>query len=304
MVLDEGRQAGAFDNSCVIRCVFPAIPRGEEALRPHFDGPDAALDYARHLVKDGNDVFAFEVGDIAEGYKENRFDIVLHVFFSGGLKHKLILHRVPVLSWGDEKAELFFARNFGGKTYAPRQEVRDQRSVVFYISKLVQGPEEFIPSFVWLEHLQDRNDAGVDSLAPALDIPFEIPLAVCKRKFRTGKRLAAKRDGAGVYSMVQCRPQGAGGPPDQQRDSFGERLAELDCIGIPARLGITLYSSAVWVAIQPFPDHHIETVDIVARIRDQKSRAIEGIFCGHGQPPKRTKNGSGKATRCGAVTGA
>src|SRR5438445_1012618 len=120
-----------------------------DSLGLRFDSHYDAVNYARKVVADARNWLAIDKLNIAECYEKGV--IVIHCEFgiNGSLdKYHLVFGAIPAgRIWETEIASTL---PFSGHAVL-RHPDRPDDSVLIGITKLVQGPEKIVPSFVWLE---------------------------------------------------------------------------------------------------------------------------------------------------------
>jgi hypothetical protein len=126
---------------------------GEDAEGCGFERRDNAFGFVSPVIQDFGYRFAIKDVNVIESYRKSDLYFVVKATALGkGADFDLVFRAVP--RWIDEQLP-----NSAGASYIPKLccETDAEKSVLVCISYPVEGPEDIIPSFVWLERPKDRK---------------------------------------------------------------------------------------------------------------------------------------------------
>jgi hypothetical protein len=184
-----------------------------DAKKPKSEQPDPAalsfsshqdaLDFARNGIEHANGVAALNPVEFVKAYKERNLAIVLKVTAGCDAgEFDLIFVAVPL-----HGAEFEATRHDHVLEASPagKHPDRDQQSVLVGITKLVEGPEGVIPSFVRIERAKQRTDFRREVFAPPLGHSIKISNRVPEGEIGVLGVSLSTEDSGGVSGLVKRR---------------------------------------------------------------------------------------------------
>ncbi len=223
-------------------------PKEADSAGLCFDSGDDALDHACKCVEDGNRWLAAHNLDIAHRYEEGDLDIVLNVHT------RLDAHELHLVFRAIPPRHADAPGTADLKTINVRVAHRHGdglKDLMFIgVTQLVQGPEQIIPSLVWLERPQQRQDFVRNVLAPALDHVFEVRSGISKREGGLDSLTPDGGHGRGVAGTVQRSAQVDHGIGSDVGQCDWHGLHELDLVNLLSSVRVRLNDSGVWVCTE------------------------------------------------------
>jgi hypothetical protein len=287
----QGReeQKGIWRKGAATRCKHPPTVEelaafANQPLRLRFDGANAALDYARGIVEEGNNMLSSHSLNIGELYEEGQIDLVVNLFGpASSVKRQFVIHRVPRHSifWSNKNTSEFLSLEFDRETDAGGKNGWDQQPMFFYVPELVKRPKNFIPSFIWLESFKQRRNLGSDTTTFSLDFTVKSVRSVREGKFGDLDISALQDHRACTDSLIQSRSERSDDLAHKERKVAGERLSVLQGMDVNALLQIEIGDSGIRYFIKEVTDCPVKMVEIIACISDEQARIIERAVTEH-----------------------
>jgi hypothetical protein len=250
---------------------------GSNSGRLRFDSKDNALDFANESVERARDWFAFYNVNALEQYLHGNIDIVLNAR-TGTEPHvfDLVFRRVP-----SAVTNLRPTRNEASTDADVADHVchskRDQDAVRFGVPYAVQGPQQLIPSLVWLETSKERTDFRryLIEATGVVQLASDAGSSLGERETGSFGAGVSKGDGAGVDSVIQGIPQVGDGILHNEGQVSREIGGQFHLEDLLLRLSIHIDAHGVWPRVQEGLDLGFEIVGMVPCATDELLRAFK-----------------------------
>jgi hypothetical protein len=141
--------------------------------------------------------------------------------------------------------------------------------VLVDIAYPVQRPEEIIPSLIWLESPQQREDSVAKVLTASACRSFEIGTTAGKRECARPGVGFSSGGGKGVAGIVESLPKAVGGLASKNSETFREGLYEIDLVVKAIRvIRISLTDTFVRLAADETLDARFEILNMLLCARN------------------------------------
>ena len=256
-----------------------------EPLRLRFDTVDDARNYGLRVAERGNYMLAAQSLDIAKGYEEGRLDLAVN-WKGHDPEHfecELLVHRIPIglFDRRGQCSEDTLAGDLGFVLGTASECGGNEQAMLVYVPQLVKTPKGEVASFVRLKGSDQLDDGGINATAFPLNVAFQFRLGIAEGELSGAEVPALEHCRARVDGLVKRGAQGRCRSPKQHSRVRGQRPFELYGMRIERLLRIELTAMSVLASLNEIPDDFIETIDIVPRICDEQSRAVERAFAEH-----------------------
>jgi hypothetical protein len=253
-----------------------------EAAALCFRSHQDALDFAAHGSKDMPRLFIGERLDITNRYVKGDIGcyLRLHSRFSDQECDLAFVSTGDALRTNDRPS---VADDIASVDYARFFDFNRHQSAVFLgVTKLVEGPEGIVPSFVWIESAKQRDDLwrAMFADAPTINIVIELGKIVAERKAGPFGASPAACNSGGVSSLIENGAEIARDIEQDARQHLWRFLSEHNLMDVPARIRLCINDMGPWLAVDKLIDEHIEIVDVVLCANERKPRTVEQISHG------------------------
>jgi hypothetical protein len=168
-------------------------------------GEKNSLNQADKIVKDiGNGNSLHEI-DFAKGYECGDLHIVVNASASDEpATLELLFEAIPRGLIEQTETALRNSEDFSQSSNRPNL---NEHLVLVGVTRLVQGPQNVIPSSVWLVRAKERVEFFRDILGPSLDLIVQVRRSLGERECRVLRVSPSGRDSQRVPNVVQGEPK-------------------------------------------------------------------------------------------------
>jgi len=237
-----------------------------ETFSLRFDSENDSINYASHLVEDGNNWLSANNLNLIERYEREEIELVVKTrgvagSWTEGGNFDLVFVRVPDRTFRDLEVSIRGCNVHGG-TQAARTHSCDD-SMLISDCYPIECPKKVISSLVWLERPKERKDLIRDILAATASRFVKISGTTEDRKVSMLRVCPPAGHGDFVPGVVECGSHIIDGIADnlvqtarQGPDKFD---LENDMVGA---LRIRLTHFCVWISVKEGHDLPIEISDV------------------------------------------
>ena len=207
---------------------------------------DDQVDLLAHKKEGGRDGHIAKRFDLVERYREGHAALVVNVSAMTDPGD----YDVVLLSVESRGADLDLPADLDAfRKCASSREINGGDPRMERVTELVQGPEEVIPSFVWLERAKHRHNLLGKIAAASFDGVIESGRIISDREVGLFGFDFPGSDGGSVPSLIERGPQGIDSSVrDVSPILFGDALVEMDFEKFLGSIRINLSSLSVTYA--------------------------------------------------------
>jgi hypothetical protein len=243
----------------------PALLNESDTATLSFSCGDDALNFARHCAKNSRRWAARQCKGAVERYREGEIRLVVRFDVPGGdaKQHDLVFAALPTgdfkLDWGARARD---SEVIEGDSPGEAGHRNDGR--VCLVSELVEGPEESIPSFVWLEGAKERPNLNGEVFASPGDIVVHIGGGIPERKlgqFGVGNSIELRDSEAQLIEGRSDIVEGIGGVVEAL---VGDSAVQFELVDFRDAVGIHFDENLAWCLLKKEAQPFIKVHDVFA----------------------------------------
>lgn len=235
----------------------PSFGQGADPSRLRFNSSNDALHYADHIVQEANNRALRKWPDIIQVYDEGNCHVAVRCRLRNKTEFDVMFSAVPF------QARPKRSRPTSSDDKVISSELRRRDNAVFISDGyLVNSPEKVIPSFVWIEPTQKRDDIWMKMLALSPDHVFKASLRGRKWEIGifgfSGSRQRPRR---GVRGLIKRSPQIVAGIRGHISKSLRQFLHS-EFVPYISTYKLWLNRNGVWLFLDPKPDCPIKIMNV------------------------------------------
>ena len=213
-----------------------------------FDSQDDALNFANKSVEDSIRWLSIHNVNFCHRYEHLNLEIVIDACsMSNSNQYHLIFRAVPS-GWdfkGNQSLEISMIEHGA----ACRHGDGGNDFMFVGITKLVQGPEKIIPSFVWLKRHHEIKDVFMDILGASCSSTFHVSERGAKGEMCVPPTISSSH-GDRVSDLIKGGTQTANNIKGDTGKPNWHGLNELNLMSILNSVRIEFNDSGVWVSLE------------------------------------------------------
>ena len=238
---------------------FSESRKDAESAALSFDSHDSALDFAEHCVERARRWLVANTINVADHYLRSELEVVAQ---ARSLRHPGDYHLVfRVVPRGRPIANADFWAP--GEIHSPsrHEDSGGQENFVFVgITKLVHGPEQVIPSLVWLERRHEvKHGLGNVPGSPFAYVPRrDLCVGIPEGKMSAVAPFVVGSGGDGESGLVKRGAHTTNRVERRAAEGGWNGFSELDLMKLLSGVGVWLKDQCVWVAADETKDFPLE----------------------------------------------
>jgi hypothetical protein len=239
----------------------------ENAGRLRFSSQNDALDFARHSAENARRWSQTNAINLAERYKHLQCHVVLRLIDqirANDADYHLVIFGVPS-GWEPHLHDQSRATEAFHEGIAHTHPNWDENAMLGPIGKLVQTPDQWIPSLVRIERPKKRDNIIMQIFAPPAtdDIGVELGVGISNRKVGAFETGVSEQGGGGEASFVQSCSKALCYFDGLIEESIWENLSKADLVNFITSIRVSLNQTSVWLGFEKSLNARFKIADML-----------------------------------------